>query len=250
MQPSLCPRAFRGAVTLLLCFFTAVGMAAGQDAAPAGGAGGKKPAPAKGAPAGKEGADAAAPPAPSTQGLIPFGKMLPLGEKHLVLEIPSFKEGIPSSTLRAASMTRMDDDNMFLEKMDIRLYGPPSQPEKDMRVQLKTAIYHMPTQILASDERSRISRVDFDLQGDSMIFDTATGQGKMVGNVKMVIYNASSFMKGSKDAEAGPEAAKPDDKKGKNDKPAPGAAAPAPAPASSPSPAASAPGAKSSPEKK
>jgi hypothetical protein len=51
----------------------------------------------------------------------------------------------------------------------------------------------MPSQILSSETRSRVSREDFDLQGDSMIFDTRTGQGKMTGNVRMVIFDADSL---------------------------------------------------------
>lgn len=145
--------------------------------------------------AGKAGAAVVTPPVAPTQGLIPFGKMLPIGQEHKELEIPSFKNGAPSSTVRAASMTRLDDENMFLKKMDIRMFGPPDETEKDMRVQLRTATYHMPSNVVASEERSRISRADFDLQGDSLIFDTATGQGKMVGNVTMVIHDSSAFAK-------------------------------------------------------
>src|SRR5437773_232313 len=54
------------------------------------------------------GADAAA---QSTQGLGGFGRVLPVGEKNLDVKIPSFKDGIPSSTVRAAAMTRLDEDN-------------------------------------------------------------------------------------------------------------------------------------------
>jgi hypothetical protein len=144
---------------------------------------------------------AGAPPAPTT-GLLAFGKMLPVGEQHKELEIPSFKNGAPSSMVQAKSMTRTDDENMFLERMNIWMYGPPGQAERDMRVQLRTATFHMPSSIVASDERSRISRSDFDLQGDSLIFDTATGQGKMVGNVRMVLHDASSFTKSAAEVSA------------------------------------------------
>src|SRR4051812_1471986 len=54
-------------------------------------------------------ADAAA---QSTQGLGGFGRVLPVGEKNLDVKIPSFKDGIPSSTVRAAAMTRLDEENM------------------------------------------------------------------------------------------------------------------------------------------
>ncbi len=130
-------------------------------------------------------------PADDAQGLGAFGMLLPLGQKNLDIKIPSFKEGLPSSLIRAGSMTRIDDEFMEMEKLDIRLFG--ENREKDVRVQLVTGEYHMPTQLLSSDKRSRISRTDFQLEGDTMIFDTKTQQGKMIGNVEMVIFDSSSF---------------------------------------------------------
>jgi hypothetical protein len=163
---------------------------------------------------GEEDAAKPTPAPPPTTGLFAFGKMLPVGEQHKELEIPSFKNGAPASLVQARSMTRTDDENMFLERMDIWMYGPPGEAERDMRVQLRTATYHMPSSIIASDERSRISRSDFDLQGDTLIFDTATGQGKMVGNVKMVLHDASAFTKSSADAAAEKQKKEPRSQKG------------------------------------
>lgn len=193
MMPLLLKRLSHLTTALLL--LVAAGPLIAQD--PGATASGEKGAVAKKEREKVDGKAAVAPaePAQPTQGLLPFGKMLPVGEKHLGLEIPAFKDGAPSSTVRAMSMTRVDDESMYLEKMDIKMYGPPDQSEKDLRVMMKTATYHMPSQILASDQRSRISRADFDLQGDSLIFDTVTGQGKMVGNVQMVIRDSSSLMK-------------------------------------------------------
>lgn len=133
-------------------------------------------------------------PAPpeSAQGLGAFGMLLPLGQRNLDVKIPSFKDGLPSSLIRAGSMTRLDDEYMEMEKLDIRLFGPSR--DKDVRVQLVTGDYHMPTQLLSSEQRSRISREDFQLEGDRLVFDTKSQQGKMTGNVRMVIFDSSSFM--------------------------------------------------------
>jgi hypothetical protein len=127
-------------------------------------------------------------------------------------------------------MTRVDDENMSMERMDIRLYG--ATHEKDVRIQLVTALYHMPSQILSSETRSRVSREDFDLQGDSMIFDTRTGQGKMIGHVRMVIYDSDSFSPQDKSAPAAGN-----DKTAETDKPAGDSSATptAPPPSSPPS---------------
>lgn len=127
----------------------------------------------------------------SVQGLGAFGKMLPLGQRNVDVKVPSFRDGVPSSFLRAATMTRLDDEHMEMEQLDIRMYGPVR--ERDLRIKLHTASYHMPTEVLSSNERSRISREDFDLQGDTLIFDTRTQQGKMTGHIHMVIHDSDSL---------------------------------------------------------
>lgn len=124
-------------------------------------------------------------------GLGSFGQMLPLGRKNLNVQIPSFRNGAPSSLVKASSMTRISDKIMSMESMDIWLYG--NNRDEDMRVQLPLADYDLESKVLSSDERSRISRNDFHLEGDHLIFDTVTQQGKMTGRVKMVIFNAASF---------------------------------------------------------
>lgn len=128
-----------------------------------------------------------------TNGLGSFGQMLPLGRKNLNVQIPSFRNGAPSSLVKANSMTRISDTIMSMESMDIWLYG--NHRDEDMRVQLPLADYDLESKVLSSEERSRISRNDFQLEGDRLIFDTVTQQGKMTGRVQMVIFNAGSFAK-------------------------------------------------------
>lgn len=125
------------------------------------------------------------------QGLGSFGKLLPLGQKNRDVKIPSFRDGNPSSFIRATTMTRLDDEKMEMERLDIRMYGETE--ERDLRIMLPTATYHMVTEVLSSEERSRISRKDFDLQGDTLIFDTHTQQGKMTGHIHMIIHDSDSF---------------------------------------------------------
>ena len=143
-------------------------------------------------------ADAKTPPAPAadpdpTGGLQSFCKMLPVGQKNAGVKIPSFNNGVPSSLITSHTMTRMDDENMALEIMDIRLYNQSEGRSKDLQVHLKTGNYHMPTQLLSSETRSHVEREDFTLDGDSLVFDTQTQQGKMVGHVQMVIFNSDAL---------------------------------------------------------
>ena len=118
-------------------------------------------------------------------------KMIPEGRRNLKVHYPGFDKGRPSSLVTAAAMTRVNPQEMFAEKLRIDLYG---KEEKDnMRVDLKTGTYHMDTKLLTSNEHSRVSRADFKIDGDAMEFDMGSSQGKMIGNVRMVIYDSSSF---------------------------------------------------------
>ncbi|MBX7211661.1 MAG: hypothetical protein K1X78_25360 [Verrucomicrobiaceae bacterium] len=121
-------------------------------------------------------------------GLQSFGQMIPLGSRSRGVRLPAYENGKPSSLIVADAMTRVDDNRLFSEKMTIHVYA--EKKEEDMRIDLKTGTYNMENQILSSTERSRVSRSDFQIEGDSMVYDTKTAQGKMTGNVEMIIFDA------------------------------------------------------------
>lgn len=143
----------------------------------------------------------------TARGLGAFGQLLPMGQKIRDVQIPSFRGGVPSSLIRAKSMTKMDEERMAMEHMDIRLYG--KSEDADVRVQLVTADYDMTAQVLTSEQRSLVSRRDFQLEGDAMIFDTNTQQGKMVGNVRMTIFDSSSMKPSGRESASPPSEAAP-----------------------------------------
>lgn len=126
-------------------------------------------------------------------GLKSFGQMIPEGSRSRGVRLPAFDNGKPSSLIVADAMTRLDDSRLFAEKMVIHSYA--EKKEDDMRIDLKTGIYNMDSLILSSTERSRVSRSDFQIEGDGMVFDTKSSQGKMVGNVEMIIFDADAAQK-------------------------------------------------------
>jgi hypothetical protein len=127
------------------------------------------------------------------QGLAAFGKVLPLGEENIDVRIPSFRDGAPSSTIRAQTMTRVEENRMDMVKLDIRMFD--SERLNDLVVQLPTASFDMSTSVLSSRQRGRISREDFQLEGDTLIFDTISGQGKMTGHIQMIIWDTNALNK-------------------------------------------------------
>jgi hypothetical protein len=179
----------------------------------------------------KGGKGQAKPPADSNDAIDSICKMIPEGLRNLKVNYPGFQGGQPSSLVTAAAMTRVNPQEMFAEKLRIDLYG--KEPKDTMRVDLKTGTYHMDTKMLVSQERSHVSRSDFRIDGDGMEFDMTSNQGKMIGNVRMVIYDSSTFNKPATDSKTDP---KPESAKA-GEQPAAAASAPVnPAPEPTPPP--------------
>lgn len=121
-------------------------------------------------------------------GMSAFGKMIPLGFVNEDVTVPSFNDGKASSLLTAKTLTRLDDTLLKAENVVVEIYG--KTPAETLRVELKSANYHMDEKILRSGERSRVARADFEMEGDSMIFDTTQSVGSMKGRVRTLIFDS------------------------------------------------------------
>jgi hypothetical protein len=131
----------------------------------------------------------AAQPTETSGGMAALGSLIPQGVKNKNVQIPGFKDGRPSSMITAKAVTRQSDNELFAEDMIIKLFN--EQPSDNVRVDLNTAIFNMQSKVLTSSERSRVSRSDFQIEGDTLEFDTTTSQGKMKGRVQMIIYDTT-----------------------------------------------------------
>jgi hypothetical protein len=133
-------------------------------------------------------------PAPPESGIGAFLQMVPPGAVNKEAVIPSFDAtGRRTSLITADMLRRVDDERIYAEKVVVQMFN--ADPKSDVRIDLKTAFYQMAGNggVLRSTERSRVSRADFEIEGDSLIFDTATNQGRMTGNIHMVIFDSSSL---------------------------------------------------------
>ena len=132
-------------------------------------------------------------PPPPTTGINAFLIMVPAGAVNRGAVIPSFDAtGRRTSLITADMLRRVDDDRIYAEKLVVQMFN--SDPKNDVRIDLKTAFYQMAGGgILRSTDRSRVSRADFEIEGDSLIFDTVKNQGRMMGNIHMVIFDSSTL---------------------------------------------------------
>ena len=123
-------------------------------------------------------------------GLSSLSSILPQGKVHKGITFPVFEKGKLSSVLIPKEMLRRDEDNLDIKDMMIELYSPTGQI--DYTVKLLTALYHMPSEQLSSNERTVITGKSFTLEGDTMIYDMKESICRMTGNIRMVITNPSA----------------------------------------------------------
>lgn len=125
-------------------------------------------------------------------GMAAFMQMIPLGTESEGAIIPSFDStGRRTSLITADTIRRIDDERLYAEGLVVEMFN--TNPANNVRLDLHTAFYHMNGGLLRSTERSRVSRADFQVEGDSLVFDTTKNQGTMTGNIRMVIFDTRAL---------------------------------------------------------
>jgi len=118
---------------------------------------------------------------------------LPIGHEAKGLILPDFDlQGHLRGKFEAVSAKRLDEVHIGFNSLKITTYTPENKP--DLTIDLSEAVLNMKTRILSSKERTTIQRADFNISGDSVEFDTGTRNGRLVGNVKMVITSQSQLL--------------------------------------------------------
>jgi hypothetical protein len=117
---------------------------------------------------------------------------LPIGHEAKGVVFPDFDaEGHLRGRFEAGTAHRIDQEHIGFQQLKIMTYTPESQP--DLQVDMHTSVLDLKTRILSSQERTTIRRADFNIVGDSVMFDTNTRTGRLIGNVKMVISSKSQL---------------------------------------------------------
>src|SRR6266567_491536 len=115
---------------------------------------------------------------------------LPIGHEAKGLVLPDFDaNGHLRGRIEAGTAHRIDEEHVGFQILKITTYTPESQP--DLQINMHTSVLDLKTRILKSQERTTIQRADFNIEGDSVQFDTNTKTGRLIGNVKMVITDKS-----------------------------------------------------------
>lgn len=111
---------------------------------------------------------------------------LPVGHEAKGLVLPNFDEdGKLTAKLEAGAAKRVDQTHVLFTALKLTTFTPESQP--DLAIEMVDSVFDLKTRVVTSQHHTTIKRADFDISGDTVEFDTVARQGKLVGNVKMVI---------------------------------------------------------------
>lgn len=115
---------------------------------------------------------------------IPIAK----GNDAKGLKIPFFNlDGRLQMTFNIGLASRLDDDHLQMEHLQVETFDDKGVSE--MTIELPRSVLDVQTRVLSTEEQVTIRRSDFEITGQKMQFNTDTKQGKLAGNVRMVIFN-------------------------------------------------------------
>jgi len=114
---------------------------------------------------------------------------IPIGHDAKGLRLPMRNDqGKLQFILDVEHVLRVDQANVQMHNSIIQTYddqtGAPSA-----KIELVNSVMNTETNVITTQDPVVITRDDFRLTGDSAVFNTKTRQGKVVKNVRLIIYN-------------------------------------------------------------
>ena len=122
-----------------------------------------------------------------------FDLPVPIGHEVKGLRVPiRNEEGKMQMQFDMETATRLDDQNIEMHTVTIQTYNEQTG-KPDAKIDLQTSIMNLDTNVITTKEPVRITREDFALTADGGEFNSKTRQGRVIGNVHLVIYNRNEF---------------------------------------------------------
>ncbi|HEX4202074.1 MAG TPA: hypothetical protein VHY59_11185 [Chthoniobacterales bacterium] len=120
---------------------------------------------------------------------------IPVGHDAKGLRLPMRNDqGKLQFILDVEHVLRVDQANVQMHNSIIQTYddqtGAPSA-----KIELVNSVMNTETNVITTQDPVVITRDDFRLTGDSAVFNTKTRQGKVMKNVRLIIYNRDELKK-------------------------------------------------------
>ena len=118
---------------------------------------------------------------------------VPIGHEVKGLRIPvRNEEGKMEMQFDMDAATRLDDQNIEMRATVIQTYDQQTS-KPDAKIELKTAVLNLDTNVIKTGDTVRISRDDFLLTASAGEFNSKLRQGRVSGDVHLIIYNREKF---------------------------------------------------------
>lgn len=130
-----------------------------------------------------------------------FHVPIPVGHDAEGIKLPYFDEsGKLQMSFNIESAKRIDHDRLQMVMVKIETYDDEGNPE--MTIDVPRSTLDLNTRIVTSNFPVTIRRSDFEVTGETMQFNPETRGGRLIGRVRMLIYNRGE--PSASDAEATP----------------------------------------------
>jgi|SRR5450432_1182287 len=131
-------------------------------------------------------------PAPEKEDLGLKNIPLTVGHEAKGLVLPNYDiKGHLLGRFEAAVASRIDEQHVRFKDLKMLTFDEHDKP--DFNIDMTEAVLNLDTRVINSNQRTKIKRADFEIAGDTVVFNTVTHQGTLTGNVHMTIFNQSEL---------------------------------------------------------
>jgi len=85
---------------------------------------------------------------------------------------------------------RIDESHVEMSQLQVETFDDEGEPE--MTIDLPTSVMDLKTSVLTTNQAVKIQREDFEITGNTMVFNTKTKAGGLGGKVRMLIYDLAN----------------------------------------------------------
>ncbi len=129
--------------------------------------------------------------APPKKNAPKYDPGIEVGQDANGLRFPVFEGGSLQMYFMIDSAKRVDNDHLQMANAQIQTYNSRKEPE--LKINLLSALLDLNTRVVTSDRPVTISRSDFQLSGQGAVYDTVSGEGKLTGKVRMLIFDGDKM---------------------------------------------------------
>ena len=127
---------------------------------------------------------------------------IPVGHDAKGLRLPMRNEqGKLQFVLDVEKVRRVDQANVEMHNSVIQTYDDQTGAQS-AKIEMIDSVMNTETNVLTTHDPVIVSRDDFRLTGDSAVFNTKTRQGKVIKNVRLIIYNRDELTKKTPEQQA------------------------------------------------